>query len=226
MNYIGIDPSITSTGMTINGKMFSYSYEENVYTKKGNLTKWFASCEHIVNLKLHNRAIFDTYKNEQIIKLKLYKDIIEKIISDIESTIEPGKTKIAIEGYSYGSETGYLIDLVTFGTLLRERLLDITEDIEVIAPSSLKLESCKLVYDPITIKKGKRKIEYKYRNNEGISGGNFTKVHMCKAILESEWDEPWVKYLKSVEKDFATKIPKPHEDLNDSFLLYKYISTL
>ena len=229
MNLIGLDPSITSTGMTINGKLFSYSYEKAAKKKGGDLTKWFESCEPYVNLRFHQQAKFNNYQDEQLIKLKYYTEVVENILEDIINNIDKKQdTKIGIEGYSYGSPAGNLIDLVSFGTLLRDRLIkNVSDNIITVSPNSLKLESCKMVYTPLQIEKGKRKkkIVLEYRNNEGIPGGKFTKNEMCKSIIESDWEDDWVKYLRTVNSDFSTKIPKPHDDLNDSFLLYKYISS-
>lgn len=229
MNYIGIDPSITSTGMIINGKPFSYSYESSGYNKSG-LSKWYQLSEHIVNFRFHNQAQFIDYKDEQIVKIKLYKSVVSKIIIDIKDNIDnSGKIVVAIEGYSYGSSAGNLIDLVTFGTLLRNELLEIGCDITIVSPMTLKLESCKLTYQPIEEMIGKKnpKMVLYYKNNEGVSGGNFTKKEMFRSVIENNiWDDDWKKHLESIESDIGDqKIPKPHEDIIDSYLLYQYIKS-
>lgn len=228
VNYIGIDPSITSTGMVINGEPFSYSYDSNGYTKKGDLSKWFKLSEHVINFRFHEKVNFSDYQNEQVKKITMYSDVVETIIYDIKENIDENyPIKIAIEGYSYGSNSGNLIDLVTFGTLLRYRLLDLNCEIFVISPSTLKLESCKMTYPPIEEIKGKRKLKkiLSYKNNEGISGGNFTKKDMYKSVLENiKWDDKWKDHLHSIESDIGDqKIPKPHEDVTDAYLLYQYI---
>lgn len=230
MNYIGIDPSITSTGLVINGKVFSYTYEEKAFTKKGDYTKWYKLSEHYVNYRFHDQARFDNYQEEQVIKLGLYKGVVNNIIEDVKNNIDiDQKTLVAIEGYSYGSSAGNLIDLVTFGTLLRDSLVNMGCILEVVSPMSLKLESCKLTYDPIVIEKGvrKKRIEYQFRNNEGIAGGNFTKYEMYKSIIENNvWEDDWKKHLESLGDDINATIPKPHEDINDAYLLYQYIKKI
>ena len=63
----------------------------------------------------------------------------------------------------------YLMDcaLVTFSTLLRKKLFDyISQDITIMAPSTLKIEACKLTYAPIN--EGKKKIKLVYKNNDGV----------------------------------------------------------
>ena len=44
MNIIGIDPSLISTGMVINGKLFNYCRESDAINKSG-LGKWFKHSE-------------------------------------------------------------------------------------------------------------------------------------------------------------------------------------
>lgn len=50
-------------------------------------------------------------------------------------------------------------------------------DINVLLPSTLKLESCKMTYEPIVKEIGGEnpRKEYNWRNKIGISGGNFQK---------------------------------------------------
>lgn len=229
MNIIGIDPSITSTGMVINGKLFSYSYESKAFKKSGDLTKWYESCNPYVNLRFHNQAQFDGYADEQMVKMNLYKDVVSNILIDITNNIDITKEiKISIEGYSYGSSSGNLIDLVMFGTILRDRLMDVSRNITIVSPNTLKLESCKMTYPPIESIVGKRVIKtiIEHKNNEGISGGKFTKREMFLSIVENKyWNDEWSKYLRTIRSDIdSQKIPKPHEDLNDAYLLYRYIS--
>ena len=81
-----------------------------------------------------------------------------------------------------------------------------------------KIETCKLVYTPIQLKK---KIEY--RNNSGVSGGKFTKTEMCQSLLDSKLDCEWVTFLRDNKDDiFKNKsIPKPIEDINDAKLMFE-----
>jgi hypothetical protein len=155
---------------------------------------------------------------------------VNKIITDIEDNITSGNIKVAIEGYSYGSSAGNLIDLVTFGSLIRDRLLDIGCEVVVVSPASLKLESCKLTYPPIVEIVGKRKPKEVlfYRNNEGISGGKFNKREMYLSVVENTtWKDDWSNHLRFIKGDISSqKIPKPHEDITDSYLLYQYIKSL
>jgi hypothetical protein len=208
MNFIGLDPSLISTGMVVNGKLFNYCREKDALNKSG-LSKWFKYCEDKINLRF--------------IKLKDYDKITDQIIKDIEDNIDKTKpTKIGIEGYSYSSDAGAIIDLVTFSTLLRKKLWDyISKDIEIFSPSTLKLESCKLTYPPIN--EGKKKDKWVYKNSYGVSGGNLTKHGMFLCIVDNDnLQDEWSKLCRTLKDDImgASKVPKPFEDLNDSMLIF------
>ena len=228
MNVVGIDPSLISTAVCVNGKLFNYCRESDAYGKTG-MKKWFKMCEGKINLTLVEYRDFKEYSEGEVIKLKDYDLATDHIIADILDNIDPTKpTRVGIEGFSYASSAGAIIDLVTFSTLLRKKIFDqITEDLHIVAPTTLKLESCKLTYDPIYI--GKRKPKLKYMNNEGISGGHFTKREIFLSIVENKvFDDDWFNHCVSVKGDLldSSKINKPYEDINDSYILYKYMLTL
>ena len=228
MNVIGIDPSLISTAVCVNGKLFNYCRESDAYGKTG-LKKWFKLCEGEISLTLVKYREFKDYSEGEIIKLKDYDLVTDQIIDDIKSNIDPSKpTRVGIEGFSYSSSAGAIIDLVTFSTLLRKKIFDqITEDIIVVAPTTLKKESCKLTYEPVDI--GKKKPKLRFMNNEGIAGGSFTKREIFLSIVENkEFNDEWFRHCVSVKGDLldSSKINKPYEDINDSYILYKYMLTL
>ncbi len=221
-NIIGIDPSLISTAAVINGKLYNYCRESDA-TNKSGLSKWFKMCDHLMELRFISYRKFETYSEGEITKLKDYDKISDMIIEDILKNIDPSKpTRVGIEGYSYSSDAGAIIDLVTFSTLLRKKLFDkVTHDITIISPTSLKLESCKFTYDPIDV--GKRKPKLEYRNNQGIAGGKFLKNDMYMAITENKvLDTPWVKHLRELKDEMfeGKTIKKPYEDMNDAYLIY------
>jgi len=225
MNLIGIDPSLISTGLVVNGNIYNYCRESDALNKSG-LSKWFKLCEQYISLKFINYRKFDNYSEGELIKLKDYDKITDMIISDIESNIDKSQdSKVAIEGYNFGASVGDLIDLVTFSTLLRKKLYDyITKDILVLSPSTLKQESCKMTYAPINI--GIKKPKLVFRNNNGISGGNFTKVEMCLSIIEnSNLNDDWSNHLRYIKTELMSgkSIKKPYEDINDAYLLYNLL---
>jgi len=231
VNFIGIDPSLISTAVVVNGKILNYCRESKVMLKSG-MSKWFKSAEQYCTYRFITYREFDNYSDGELTKLKDYDRITEMIIDDILVNINPGEESIiGIEGYNFGATVGDLIDLVTFSTLLRKKLFDrVSENIIVLSPSTLKLEACKLTYDPIVKEIGKKvkRIEYTYKNKLGISGGKFTKRDMALTIIENEKiDDPWFKYLKLIKTELleVKDIQKPHEDVNDAVLIYHILKS-
>lgn len=233
-NIVAIDPSLISTALVVsspnNFKMFNYCKESKVYNKKG-LAKWFKMAEEYIIYRFIEYREFDNYSEGELIKLKDYDKVSDMIINDILDNIDNTiPTKIGIEGYSYSSDAGAIIDLVTFSALLRKKLFDrVSEDIEVLSPSTLKLESCKLSYPPILKESGKKvkKITEEYRNPLGIPGGKFTKLDMYHAIIDDpNYNDPWSKHCRLIKGDMLSisKIEKPYEDVNDSYTIYKYLN--
>ena len=229
-NIVALDPSLISTALVVSSgdtfKMYNYCKESKVLGKTG-ITKWFKLAEQFITYRFIEYREFKDYSEGELIKLKDYDKVTDMIIENILENIDHSKpTKIGIEGFSYSSSAGAIIDLVTFSTLLRKKLFDkVSEDILVLSPSSLKLESCKLTYLPIIKEVGKKKIrqEIEYRNKSGIAGGKFTKTEMMMAIVENDKnDDYWTKHCKSSQTEILAgkNIPKPHEDINDAFLIY------
>lgn len=232
-NIVAIDPSLISTAIVVSSgdtfKIYNYCRESAAYGKTG-LKKWYKMAEEHVTYKFINYREYKDYSEGELIKLKDYDKVTDGIIDDILSNIDNSKpTKIGIEGYSFSSSAGDIIDLVTFSTLLRKKLFDkVSQDILVMSPSTLKLESCKLTYPPIIKESGKKKITYKeeYRNNLGIPGGSFTKREMLFSIVENEnLNDFWGKHCKSVKDDLlsVSVINKPYEDSNDAYLIYQVL---
>jgi len=228
-NIVALDPSLISTALVVSSgnefKMYNYCRESSAFGKTG-IKKWFKLAEQFVTYKFIEYREFKDYSEGELIKLKDYDRITDGIIEDVLSNIDSSKpTKIGIEGYSFSSTAGDIIDLVTFSTLLRKKLFDqVSEDITVLSPSTLKLESCKLTYPPINI--GIKKEKWVYRNSIGISGGSFTKTDMFMAIVENtEMRDFWSKHCKLVKADVLSiaTIPKPYEDVNDAFLIYSVL---
>lgn len=233
MNIVAIDPSLISTALVVSSgdgfKIYNYCRESKVYSKKG-MTKWFKSAEQFVEYRFIDYRTFSDYSEGELTKLKDYDKITDEIISDILANINPNmETKVGIEGYNFGAQVGDLIDLVAFSTLLRKKLFDlVSQNIWVMSPSTLKLESCKLTYQPIRTEIGKKvvKIKEEYRNKIGIPGGKFTKNDMALSIIENEnLEDYWSKHCKSIKEELTSvsTIQKPYEDINDSFLIYQIL---
>ena len=230
-NIIGIDPSLISTGLVIGSgndfKMFNYCRESDAYGKKG-MSKWYKLADEHITYRFIEYRDFHDYSEGELTKLKDYDKITDMIIDDILSNINHNlETKVLIEGFNFGAQVGDLVDLVAFSTLLRKKLWDlVTHDINILSPSTLKLESCKLTYEPEVKEIGGKnpRKEYKWRNNIGIPGGSFTKSDMFLSIVENkEFSDIWYKHCISIKNDILSvkTIKKPYEDINDAYLLYK-----
>ncbi len=213
--------------MVVNDKKFIYTTNDTAKTKTGKLKNWFALCEPLITYRFHDNISEDDHILSEVKKFNLYSYLVYRIKSDILDNIDREKAYIiAIEGYSHSSNAGPLIDLVTFGTLLRNEVLQIDPliDLQIIPPTSLKLEAAKLTYPPI--EKGVKIKKYEWRNNEGVSGGGFTKIDMCKALLENnDLSCDWVTMLRDNKENILSlkNIPKPIEDMNDAKLLYEIL---
>lgn len=238
-NIICIDPSLTCTAVIVNDKKAVFVKEELALSKTGKPTKWFEATDDLYELHLHTLSdgLKLTYTEGEVSKLCIYDGITYSIMKFIFQNIDVGlDSKVYIEGYSYSSAAGPLIDLVTFGGMLRLKLYtELTNDITIIAPTSLKLLAAQMTY-PV-IQKGKKQ---EWRNNEGVSGGSFTKPDMYKALIENQnLQDPYMDMLRNFAVDILTvkpstrpskkvskkpktaSIPKPIEDLNDAKIMYE-----
>jgi len=225
-NIIGIDPSLICTAMVVNNKKFVYTGDHIAYTKKGRMVQWFERVDDIITLRsfLLSTKFADHTKSE-LHKISKYQTIVDSIITDIISEIGviDDNCFFGIEGYSYSSASGPLIDLVTFGTILKTSLIRAgAANIIIVPPQELKNKAASLVYP--AIKKGKTTM---YRNGAGLAGGSFKKPDMMLCLLEDPKlvTDEWILRLKEYEDDLVAlkNVPKPIEDLNDAKLLYEWI---
>lgn len=230
MNFVAIDPSLSCTAMVVNDKKFVYTTPTVATGKKGEFKRWFEACDGLATIRVFDTSIKDKDHSEsEFIKLKNYYNIASRIVEDIIDNLHSGDTFIAIEGYSYSSAAGPLIDLVTLGTLLRylilARVKNGTVSIEILQPTEVKQKAAALVYAPI--KKGK-KIEY--RNGDGVAGGSFKKPEIYKALIDNTKliSDPWVEFIREHSDEILDmkSIPKPIEDINDAKTLYEILKAM
>ena len=211
---IGIDPSLSSTGLSIlkNGKIILYNYNN----KKSNY-KWFKNTSDIINYIHHIYIFGKNFSESEINKLKIFDEVTDKIIDTIIKYVNENEDiKVFIEGFSYSSK-GNIIDLVVFSTLIRYKLLKIPNlELNIIPPSSLKSFIGSEVYN-----KDKKGI---YRNENGKAAGSFDKKDMMEALLKLDLNFEYMNYLRYNKNILlSTKtIPSPFTDLNDSILLMYY----
>jgi hypothetical protein len=228
-NIIAIDPSTTSTGICINGKMVSVFREtSSSITTKGAYKKWFKLVDDEIDvISVEDRIKKNNYSEEEISKLEMYRTFAGIVSDTINSHIsDPKDSIVLIEGYSYSSEAGHLIDLVTFSTLIREFLYSKGYNIKVVAPSSLKMWTAKFSYEPTKepLNKAKTRFKTSWRSpHTDNAGGKFTKSDMFNAIIDNDkLSDSWKEFLKVYYDELSekAKIPSPIEDLNDAYLLY------
>ena len=232
MNYIGLDISKISTAMSIetNDINYLFSYNTNKVT-----SKWNKGIQNIKGVKIRTYEYdneIDNYSEKEINKLKLFLNISNDLIEDLLSVINKNEESIIyIEGYSYGRDPGPIIDLVGIGTIVRGKLYEnipLIKRIKIIAPKSLKLICCEMIYGSKMIDIGKRKskiIKEINTNNNGIKGGDFSKHDMFQAIIDSNSDynlnDYFIENYKAI-KEIKT-FPKPIEDIDDAWLLKEII---
>lgn len=230
MNYVAIDPSLSCTAMVVNDKKFVYTTPTVAHTKKGELKRWFQECEKLVTIRVFEGVPDNlSYTDSEIHKLNLYDKITDVIMNDIVNSIDSTQhaTLVAIEGYSYSSASGPLIDLVTIGTLIRYKLgrLKLNQSaqfLSVYQPTEVKQKAAALVYP--AIQKGKKT---EYRNPDGVAGGSFKKPEIYKALLDNTnlKGDKWVEFIRELSEEILDmkSIPKPIEDINDAKTLYEII---
>jgi hypothetical protein len=225
VNIVTIDPSLNSTALTINGKLFSIVTALTALTKKQELSKWFKLVEPYCNILVSTIVsnVKLSFSKSELDKLEKCSAIAETIKEHILEHCEPtDETLILMEGYSYSSTSGPLIDLVCLSTLIRYTLTKIHNCyLIIIPPSSLKKLAAQLTYTPINVGKKIEKLEY--RNKEGIMGGSFKKHEMFKALIDNNnITTDWVDFLRCNKEEIlnAKSIPKPIDDLNDAIIMY------
>lgn len=211
---IGIDPSLSSTAITIykNDKYHFYNFNN----KKTNY-KWYKNTNEFINYFHHKYIIGKNFSDGEVEKLKIYDDISTQIIDTISNVIDiDEQIDIYIEGYANGAK-GKIIDLVGFSTLIRYKLLKIPNSkLHIIPPSSLKSYVGEMVYE-----KDKKGV---YRNDNGKAAGSFDKKDMMIALLKLNINTPYIEYIFNNKNDLLNPkdIPKPFDDINDSLLLAYY----
>lgn len=121
----------------------------------------------------------------------------------LETLISNRVTTVAIEGFSYGSKGNSFIDMVAYNTFLRQKLIQ-----------QFGVESFH-VFQPTAVKK--------------LAGkGNGNKLYMFDAFKRDNLSDPMLRdsilwqWTQSLE--FSKEIPKPLDDLIDSYFILRAIT--
>lgn len=218
-----MDISIDSTGMSIlrDGEIILFNFT----MLKDNIG-WIKKTMNYIDFEFINYTYkdIDNYTENEIMKLREFDHVTDKIYNKIIGNIDKKEnTIIAIEGYNMGlRNTNSIIDITTFGTLLRLKLLSVPqlEKIIVISPKTLKSKACEMAYGYSTTRTGKKIIN---KNPNGVSGGSFDKKDMMKALIDMNENNKLNELLNNYKYDLLKlkNIPKPFDDVVDSYWILK-----
>ena len=222
--FLGIDLSLTSTGISLfNSKTKEYKYLSFMKNYK-KPTKWTKLMLDYIDIHGVEYRYSDEYSKQEVYKIEDYNKNMDIVVDEIYKIVGDNKVIINIEGYSYGStNTVSLIDLIALGTLLRNKLhTRLNSDIRIVSPSTLKMESCKLVYG-YKEKIGRKNTTIECRNPIGRAGGSFSKREMLMALNDYPCNSELSIFVKQnfTELYKMTIIPSPIPDLIDAFFLLK-----
>jgi hypothetical protein len=196
---IGIDFSINSTSVCIRGEethFFSFvpNYRKDLSGfKTHNL---ISDLVHIVSYRKESPS-----KNsieDQSIKLSNADVLSHEIMSKIKPFVK-GIPDIRIEGFSFGSKGNSFIDLITYNTFLKVKMIR-------------EWGHCISVISPKTNKK-------LFTGN-----GNASKCDMLRRFLQTESPLSQRLIEMNLNKEGEFTIPKPIDDVVDSWALTEILS--
>jgi len=137
---IGIDFSINSTAVSINegGNLTLFSFVPNFQSGKAAFRTHDAIREIVTVVSYNKEPNTKNSLEDQRIKIRNANDLSDQIISHIRPYLEEAEF-INIEGFSFGSKGNSFIDLISYNTFLKVKLLQIVgEKIWIIPPKSIK----------------------------------------------------------------------------------------
>jgi len=196
MTTIGIDFSINSTAVAINkdGKLTIFSFVPNYRSELAGFKIHKSLSDMISVISYEKGGNTKDALADQRIKLQNADNLSDQIIEAIKPHVTENP-EIRIEGFSFGSKGNSFIDLVSFNTFLKVKIIQsYGHCIDVVPPKSLK------------------KI---YTGN-----GNASKCDMLRKFLEVK-DTPFKLRLVELGLDRAEEftLPKPIDDIIDSIAL-------
>lgn len=209
MIYIGIDFSLNSPAVCIQNNNGTYKFisffnfgDRDFRSEK--IPKAYSvhrelSESNIIEAMPYNRktksADFMEREREKLIDGK---NIAYSIITKLVNDYGIADVKIALEGFSYGSTGNSFIDIVQYNTFLRNELLNTygANAIYIMQPSHVK------------------KLAGKGNANKYYMAIAFQKNVLNDKNLEQTQFWNWIK-----DKDYSEKIPKPVDDLIDSYFI-------
>ena len=210
MTRIGIDFSLNSPATCIRNTKGDYifisffNFGDRIWDDIKKMPKAFQvhqeliESETILGFPYYRDIKADSFLIREREKLEDCKSIANLIVNALVSFFGVSNTHVSLEGFSYGSTGNSFIDIVQYNSFLRSLLLDAygSSNISIFQPSHVKKAAGK---------------------------GNANKHYMIKAFQDDVFNDKdlrntklW-KYVQG--KDFSTKIPKPLDDLVDSYFI-------
>ena len=210
MTRIGIDFSLNSPATCIRNTKGDYifisffNFGDRIWDDIKKMPKAFQvhqeliESETILGFPYYRDIKADSFLIREREKLEDCKSIANLIVNALVSFFGVSNTHVSLEGFSYGSTGNSFIDIVQYNSFLRSLLLDAygSSNISIFQPSHVKKTAGK---------------------------GNANKHYMIKAFQDDVFNDKdlrntklW-KYVQG--KDFSIKIPKPLDDLVDSYFI-------
>lgn len=210
MTRIGIDFSLNSPATCIRNTKGDYifisffNFGDRIWDDIKKMPKAFQvhqeliESETILGFPYYRDIKADSFLIREREKLEDCKSIANLIVNALVSFFGVSNTHVSLEGFSYGSTGNSFIDIVQYNSFLRSLLLDAygSSNISIFQPSHVK---------------------------KTVGKGNANKHYMIKAFQDDVFNDKdlrntklW-KYVQG--KDFSTKIPKPLDDLVDSYFI-------
>jgi len=207
---IGIDFSLNSPATCIRNSKGDYifisffNFGDRIWDDIKKMPKAFQvhqeliESETILGFPYYRDVKADSFLIREREKLEDCKSIANLIVNALVSFFGVSNTHVSLEGFSYGSTGNSFIDIVQYNSFLRSLLLDAygSSNISIFQPSHVKKTAGK---------------------------GNANKHYMIKAFQDDVFNDKdlrntklW-KYVQG--KDFSIKIPKPLDDLVDSYFI-------
>lgn len=211
MIHIGIDFSLNSPAVCIKNHEGTYRFisffnfgdkdwESKKIPKPFQLHKDLSDSITIMAVPYNRQVGSKDFIENQREKLIDGKTIADLIVNHLVAFYGTSSVKIALEGFSYGSTGNSFIDIIQYNTFLRSLMLDAygAKNIYIVQPSHVKKLAGK---------------------------GNANKHFMAKAFQDNVLNDPKLEKTKlwnwAKDKDFSEKIPKPVDDMIDSYFIMK-----
>lgn len=211
MILIGIDFSINSPGICIkdnNTYRFISAYNDNGRDPNKPTLKAFKwheelSSTNCIELRSYDRLV--KTKDFQSREIEKFHDseMIANVILDVVKEYPADDIYIGIEGFSYGSAGNSFIDLIQYNTRLRIELIKYINNTDRF-----------FIFQPSHVKKTAGK-------------GNCGKPYMFESFKENKINDDLITgnplWNRLKLEDFNEVIPKPIDDLIDSYFIVKSI---